>query len=213
MANCNCVSACEVPMVKLEKLLPFLTSQISQIPYEYGIFVLQQAYIEYASRTSLVVFSYSLNMQRDVYDYELTPPEGYRIYQIKSVGACGCCSYKPARPDYWFCCGYGFHYSNNRIVFSQKPSQDKNDAVTVEVILIPDTCVMEIPEFIAGPFGKIIADGALKEAFAVPNKPWTDLGQARLRERSFSIGIGRGKALALSGGQASNMHLRPVRWV
>lgn len=211
--GCNCHAIDEEPYVELENLAPFVATRISQLPHDYIMLGLRQALIEFARKTSLITRTYRINYQQDVKDYFLIPPEGYIIHQILRVSAGDCCVYRQASPNYWFCCGYGFAYAPNKIVFAQAPSRDQEDAVRVTVALLPKDCVDTLPESIAVPYGMGIAARVLEEAHSMMGKTWYSPLEAKKAQQQFARTVQAGKALAWTNHTPGTMHLRRRRWV
>ncbi len=80
------------------------------------------------------------------------------------------------------------------------PSSDDDTALLeITVALRPTLYAVRIPKNIRATYGPSIADGALSELFAMPQRPWTDLSQAALHARLFQQGTALEKIQRFAG--------------
>lgn len=198
--------------VKLDSLLRHVLPTVNNLPYELGVGMLREAYIKFATETECLAAQLTYTPQKDVADYELTPPEGYEIYKVR-IGEPqrGC----PGQsPHYWCYAGERYYMVGNKtLVLESVPSHDATEQSAILVTVIPTECATRIPREISVPFGESIAKGALAEALLLKNKAWYDPNLSSLMQREFGRGIQRAKNLNLTNRGAMPTVARGKRWV
>lgn len=200
--------------IPLDSLLRHFSVNLPEVPYEVALDMVRQRYIELARKSGILQWYFQLPIQRDVRDYFIEPPPGYDVYAIKEVS-------DPLRwpyvwhdwsPHYWnVWWGYRMRaLSNKQIMFETAPTRDEENRY-VKLTLIPTDCSMVIPDSVAGPFGRGIADGAVATALFMPGKAWTNPNLAQRYEVSFNRAVMAARNLVITERGTKSAEFKPVR--
>lgn len=198
-------------MTSLDTLLRFAAVEVPQIPYEVALDMVRECYKEFARKSHLLGAELLLPIQRGVHDYDLDVPAGYDIFAVKTGHHDRYCWHQPS-PHYWYqCCGYRYRMDGNRRVYlHDAPSRDAVDfRLTVQVI--PNDCATDIPQAIAGPYGRGIAMGAVADMLEMPGKAWTNPKLAQIKRSKFNNTCAQGRALDLTNHGARQIAFPFVR--
>jgi hypothetical protein len=199
---------------QLDSLLRHIMPMIPETPHAMALDRVRQAYIEFARRTSLVVARMVQNYQTNVADYALVPPEGYEIYSVLGLESPGY-----GFVDYWGGCNYGlwntrFDVIDNSIIrLHRPPTVDSVDGLVIYAVVIPNSCVSTIPDSIATPYGKGIAQGALADILLTPNKPWSSPQLAQINRLEYNRVILAAKHLAETNRKPGPLRAKRIRVV
>lgn len=200
----TCILADNTDTVPLGSLLRHVLPTVERLPYELGLEILRTAYIDFCKRTSMLIYEQSIDLQRGVSDYELTPPAGYEVYQV--LGRDANDTLRWSSPDYWGpIAGNRYTITGNKWVnFQMAPPRDWMGGELIRYIVIPDSCIDVIPTEIATSYGPGIAYGALEIVLLYKNRQWYDPNLSMLFGRKFNIQIGSAKNLAMTNRQPNN---------
>lgn len=212
MNSCGCIQISVDNTVPLEDLMRFVATVIPTVPYEVGIEYLRQAYITFATKTRLLAYRQEITLQRDVHEYELQAPEGYEVFGILQQSPRDWGYVQLPNVNRWFTY-YGERVrleGNTRIILENAPSVD-NKGFHVDLHLLPNECVNDIPREINTPYGRGIAKGALAELLMMPGKSWSSPRTADKYERDFHIACQSGLNLYLTNRGAHKVMMDPVR--
>ena len=196
----------------LDSLLRHFSVALPDIPYEVALDLVRQRYIELCRKSSILEYHFELPIQKDVANYFLEPPDGYEIYKITGVGNPHNMKWMGPTPNRWFYCwGYAFTViGNTEVVFDTAPTREETGKF-VKFALLPTECCDTLPQSIATPFGRAIADGAIATALLMPNKAWTNANLATTYERKFNIAAMAARNLVLTERGAKPAEFKPVR--
>lgn len=214
--SCVCVGSNGEGMQPLEGLLRHVAFIVPELPHDLAMDMLRQAYIEFARRSSMLIAEVEVYVQKGVREYILEAPHGYDIFAIKNAQFRWSISpdhfYYP-NPHRWYYSHGNRYYirSNNEIVFFEAPSCDGKKPHIFYAAVIPNECATDIPDEIAGPYGKGIAQKVVADALCIPNKPWTNPGLSQRYERDFNRTVMAAKNLALTNRGTLAPSFKPVR--
>lgn len=200
--------------VALDTLLRHFSPVINNIPYELGVELLRQGFIEFCRRTEFLTSQQELQPQKDVSDYELVPPEGYDVFKVKGVGRGPEFMVMP-NVNYWYA-GWGTNFyiiGTQYIVLRNSPSSDLDEPFAITMIVLPNECCVRIPREIAVAYGLTIAKHAIAAALLYKNKPWFDPNLSAKFERQFYNGVQSARNLVLMNRGAASTSARTRRWV
>lgn len=206
-----CNLADNTDTVPLASLLRFVQPTVPMLPYNLALDLVRESFKEFCRRTSCLSYIQVFDAQKDVSDYEFTPPSGYEVYQIVNdsdiIHLYG--------PDVWCSCGrYKYKViGNKRIVVANIPTVDEVGGLSILVIVLPSNDLDVIPNEIATAYGKGIAANAIADALLYKNKPWFDPGLSQVFLRKFNIEIQSAKNLVAANRQTNNSKFRRVSWL
>jgi hypothetical protein len=209
----NCVDVNDT--VPLDSLLRYVLPTIPALPNALGVDLLRDAWRDMMARTESLSSIINLDLQKDVDDYEITPPDGYVIHRIREVGYRG--DFKTRRPQahYWYT-SYDVAYrvvSNNTIILRDMPSRDDPGAFQVRCALVPDECITRIPREVSIEYGKGIAAGAVAQALEYPTRPWYNPSLAAKKQKEYENAIRMAKNTTLDNRGGADQNMRGRRWV
>lgn len=200
--------------VELGSLLRYVNPTVNTLPYENGVQLLRQAYQDFARRTEILGARQDIVLQKDVSDYEITPPDGYEFYKARGL-EWGAEYFSMPNCDYWYTrWGARFAVIGTRyLLFRDTPSVD----TTVEPFhfvftVVPDECVTRIPREISVSFGEALGKRVLSEVLTYPNKSWTNPTLAMKKEREYNIAVQSARNLVLNNRGAASNTARTRRW-
>lgn len=211
-----CVQSNGVGEESLEGLLRFVVPYTG-VPHDMALDMVRQAYIELVRRSNILIHEIELPIQKGVCDYELTAPDGYEVFAIKSPEHGQ--GYPPydylfPTPDRWYM-SWGCRYrieGNQWIIFRDAPSSDCGTyRRRVVVAVLPTECTNTIPRELVASFGKGIAAGAKASAYTMVGQPWYNPTEARRSELEFNRTALSAKNLMLTNRGARAPMFRPVR--
>lgn len=193
----------------------YVLPSIPGIPHALGVDLLRDAYREMMARSEMLSTIISLDVQNDVVDYELEPPEGYVIHRIRELGYKG--NWQDYRPavNYWYTY-YDVRFKvvgNKTIILRDCPTADLLDAFQVRAVVVPDECAQRIPREVSTVYGAAIGKGALAQAYSYSGRQWFNPNLATFKQREFEIGIRMAKNTQLDNRGAANTDMRGRRWV
>lgn len=210
--SCGCIRIDEGGTVPLDELMRFVATIIPAVPYEVGLEYLRQKYIDFARITSLVVYHQKIQLQRGVREYMLIPPPGYEILGVMQYHHNSWGYMRLPNIDRWFTY-FGERLrveGNSRIHLETAPSNDERQ-LEIVLHLLPNTCVNDIPQEIATPYGRGIAKGAVAELLEMPGKAWSNPRAAAKYERDFHIACQSGRNLHLTNRGSRRVTMDQIR--
>lgn len=209
----NCVDTNDT--VALDSLMRYVLPTIPALPNALGVDLLRDAWRDMMARSESLSSIITIDVQKDVDDYEITPPDGYVVHRIREIGYRG--DWKTRRPQahYWYTT-YDVAYrvvSNNTIILRDMPSRDEDGAFQLRASLVPDECITRIPREISIEYGSGIAKGALAQALMYRGRPWYDPELAKVKQREFENAIRMAKNTQLDNRGGADQNARGKRWV
>lgn len=201
--------------VPLDSLMRYVLPSIPALPSSLGVDLLRDAYREMMARSEMLSTIISLDVQQDVVDYELVPPDGYSIHRIREIGYKG--NWQDYRPavNYWYTY-YDVRFKvigNTTIILRDCPTADSLDAFQIRAVVVPDECAQRIPREVSTVYGAAIAKGALAQAYDYAGRPWFNPNLGMKKQREFENGIRMAKNTQLENRGAANTDMRGRRWV
>lgn len=201
--------------VPLDSLMRYVLPTIPALPNALGVDLLRDAWRDMMARSEMLSTINTLTLQKDVVDYELTPPDGYVIHRVREVGYRDRWQRTQPTAQYWYTT-YGVCYrvvGNNTIVLRDVPSRDEAEAFQVRLSVVPDECITRIPREVSIEYGKGIAAGAMAQALEYKTRPWYDPNLASKKQREYENAIRMAKNTQLDNRGAENQTMRGKRWV
>jgi hypothetical protein len=201
--------------VPIDSLMRYVLPSIPALPNALGVDLLRDAWRTLMERSEYLSQIIALDVQKDVDDYQITPPEGYVIHRIREVGYRG--DWKTRRPQahYWYT-SYDVRYrvvGNDTLILRDVPTYDEENAFQIRASLVPDECVARIPREVSVEYGAVIGKGAVAQALNYMGRPWYNPNLAMQKQREFEIGIRMCKNTMLDNRGGADQNMRGRRWV
>lgn len=207
--GCVCVGNGS-PTVELASLLRHVVPSCPSLPYDMGLDLLRQAYIEAARKSGIIRHVCEITRQRGVTNYPLIPPEGFEVYAVVPL-------HRQAHSGFESPHTWGVNTDRYRIIGNEElelysaPGVDGVTPMQLTVTLVPTDCTVTVLTEIATPFGKGIAAGALRDAMCMPNHPWSSPQLSAKHERTFYRTIADMRNSVITDRGALAPIFRPVR--
>jgi hypothetical protein len=201
-------------MVQLDTLIRHIAPTVSNVPNELAVDLLRQYFTDFCRRTEFLTSAEDIIPQKDVTDYEITPPDGYEVHKVHTVSY-GSENRTTPTPNYWYPM-WGMKFSvigTKFLVLRDAPSRDSDTPFVVSFVVIPTECVTKIPREISVGYGRHIAKGALSEILLYKNKPWYDPTLSRKMEVDYHRGVQSARNLVLMNRGGTELKARGKRWV
>lgn len=161
---------------------------------------------------------------KDVFEYDLDPPEGFRVAKVMKVwfkgqelsptnldsvrGPDGFADfvgdYNPAgAPPRMFA-----QRDNRTLLLLPKPDQRYSNAVTIRVALVPLRDMTTVEDFLWQDWGEIIAHGAKARLQLVPGKPYSNSEAATINQARYVSGRNEAMQRARRGFNRSDLRIK-----
>ncbi len=85
---------------------------------------------------------------------------------------------------------WGILPGRNKFFVSPTPAIDYVDGIRYTMILAPDQVASDVIDILYDEYLQVIAAGASAKILRIPNKNWTDIVAAEMRQKEFNRGIG-----------------------
>lgn len=149
---------------------------------------------EFLSRTLALEVDVYVDLQAGVQDYSLTPPDGYRVQQIRQVLVDGVCFNGLSQPPCgdMSCRSFWFVPPTNMLV-AYEGRDDLPSGMTVRAAIAPTQSSCYIDRDVFERYGEVISEGALSRILIMPNTAWYNPSSAGIMLRRFQFGVNRAK--------------------
>jgi hypothetical protein len=193
--------SCRVPAfdpVPWSQLNPMVQISAPATPLNIIEHALRQSAAEFLSRTLALEVDMTTDLQAGVKDYDIRPPDGYRVHLVRQVcvGHDGCeveyrgmsrapCGEMRCR-EYWF-------NPPGTLLVGYESCEDMPDGLLVRASIAPTQDSCYIDRDIYERYGEVIAEGALSRILIMPNTAWYNPPSAGIMLRRFGFGVNRAK--------------------
>lgn len=209
--NCNTVGT---SVVRLDSLMRHMIPFVVGLPHPIALNMLRESYKDFAQRSGILEYNYSLDLFSGVQEYDIECMEGYLIFNTKEVFVNGTKLWSVLTSKNYRCGGISFVMPKpNRFFLFSTPSKNVEGGAQFIFSLVPDDCAINIPSEIATIWGEAIAYGAMSRAFGIPKQAWTDPREAKKYEMLYRQRTQEARALVNSRYSSGSVHAVGMRWI
>ena len=209
--TCSCEWGDRVPW---DDFLPYVLPSVGDVPDVIAAHAVRLAAIEYATVTSELKATITLDAQRNVAHYRLKADDGYSISQLDYVDLGGC-QYHPNRDNHGFgrCNQFTYDQSEGLLFLNPSPSCNEVRGIEVRAVVLPgqDSCFVN--RMVYDRHAELLANGALMRLYRMKDADWFDMSLAREYERLWRDGMRSVRVISLKGGSSAPLVMRARRVV
>lgn len=212
-------------MKQLEDFFPDVLTEVPGCGPDLAKQAIRNTLIEFCEKTMIYQVTLDpITLLKGVAEYDIDPPEGYRVHRIMKVWLRGS-ELSPIAPDMAsspeaysdFIGGYSrseaqptgyLQRDSGTVTFLPIPDQRYANAVTMRVALAPLRSSQAVEDFLFEQWGEVIAFGAKARLMLNPGKPFTNVEAATVQQARYISGRNDALQRALRGNVRSDLRVR-----